>query len=52
LVPALARHRRNIIILCKDYDIRRYKPTLCKSGLGQGLGVFVAELLPEIEHYI
>ncbi len=26
--PALARHRRNIIMLCKDYDIRRYKPTL------------------------
>jgi hypothetical protein len=28
LVPTLARHRRKIIILCKDYDIRRYKPTL------------------------
>jgi hypothetical protein len=36
--PALARRQRNIIMLCKDYGIHSYKPTLSKPGLGQGSG--------------
>jgi hypothetical protein len=37
--PALARRHRNIIMLCNDYRIHTYKPTLSKPGLGQGLAV-------------
>ena len=36
--PALARRHRNIIMLCNDYRIYRYKHTLSKPGLGQGSG--------------
>jgi len=36
--PALALRQRNIIMLCKDYGIHRYRPTLSKPGLGQGSG--------------
>jgi hypothetical protein len=40
--PALARKHRNSIMPCKDYGICRNKPTLSKSGLGQGFKFYAS----------